>query len=151
MKGRKPVPPSLLKIRGARLRGPHQRSIQIQPGAVAPPAWLCDVGRAEWDRVAPLLEASKVMSPRYQQALAAYCDSFADMVKAERELHRDGATIQDDKGRVSNHPAWPRKRDARASLLRFAQEFGLTASAAVRVAAGEEPPTLSDDDCILFG
>jgi hypothetical protein len=39
-----------------------------------------------------MLEASRVMSPRHQQTLAAYCDSLADMIEADRELKANGAT-----------------------------------------------------------
>jgi P27 family predicted phage terminase small subunit len=112
---------------------------------------MCPTARAEWDRVAPMLEASKVMSPRHQQTLAAYCDAFADMVTADRELQANGTTIMDDKGRVSNHPAWLRKRDARNQMLKFAAEFGLTASALARVSAIEQTPENDEDAAILFG
>jgi P27 family predicted phage terminase small subunit len=151
VKGRKPTPKPILKIRGSKIRERHRKSLTVPPGSAPSPAWLCDIGRAEWDRVSPMLEASKVMSPRYQQSLAAYCDSFADMVKADEELRANGATFMDDKGRISNHPAWNRKRDARASMLRFAAEFGLTASAASRVAASDEKPEEDEASRILFG
>ena len=97
-----------------------------------------------------MLEASKVMSPRHQQTLAAYCDSFADMVEADRELKANGTTIMDDKGRVSNHPAWNRKRDARNQMLKFAAEFGLTASALSRVSAVDQGPQEDDRDSKMF-
>ncbi len=137
-RGRKPTPKPILKIRGSRIRGPHKSGIDAPPGIPPAPAWLGDLAREEWDRVVPMLEASKVMSPRHQQTLAAYCDSLADMVEADRELKANGATFMDDKGRVSNHPAWMRKRDARSQMLKFAAEFGLTASAMARVSAVEQ-------------
>jgi P27 family predicted phage terminase small subunit len=151
MKGRKPTPRQILERRGARVRGPHIAGVIAPPGVPAAPAWLCDIGRAEWDRVVPMLEASKVMSPRHQQTLAAYCDSFADMVKADQELRTHGATFMDDKGRVSNHPAWSRKRDARNQMLKIAAEFGLTASALSRVSVVEQKPPQDEDARILFG
>ena len=125
--------------------------IEAPPGAPPSPVWLCDIGRSEWDRIVPMLEASKVMSPRHQQTLACYCDSFADMVKADDELRKSGATLMDDKGRVTNHPAWNRKRDARLHMLKFASEFGLTASALARVTTVEQTPTQDEDAAILFG
>ena len=97
-----------------------------------------------------MLEASKVMSPRHQQTLAAYCDSFADMVQADQELKTNGTTLMDDKGRVSNHPAWNRKRDARNQMLKFASEFGLTASALARVSSVDQGPQEDDDDARMF-
>ena len=150
-RGRKPTPKPILKIRGSRIRGPHKSGIDAPPGIPPAPDWLGKVARSEWDRIVPMLEASKVMSPRHQQTLAAYCDSLADMIDADRELKANGATFMDDKGRVSNHPAWTRKRDARTSMLKFAAEFGLTASAMSRVSAVEQTKDTDDEDRLMFG
>ena len=114
------------------------------------PDWLGDIARDEWSRIVPMLEASRVMSPRHQQTLAAYCDSFADMVQADAELKANGATMVDGKGRFSNHPAWVRKRDARTQMLKFAAEFGLTASALARVSAVEQATSEDADDAEMF-
>lgn len=149
-KGRKPTPKQILQLRGSRVRGPHTRGIDAPPGTPAAPAWLADVALEEWQRIVPMLEASRVMSPRHQQTLAAYCDSFADMVQADAELKANGTTVMDDKGRVSNHPAWLRKRDARNQMLKFAAEFGLTASALARVSAVDQATTENEDDAKMF-
>lgn len=150
-RGRKPTPKQILKLRGSRIRGPHLRGIDAPPGVPPAPGWLSDLARAEWDRIVPMLEASKVMSPRHQQTLASYCDAFADMVEADRELKASGATFMDDKGRVSNHPAWNRKRDARSQMLKIAAEFGLTASALARVSAVDNGQKEDDEDRLMFG
>jgi P27 family predicted phage terminase small subunit len=92
-----------------------------------------------------------VMSLRHQHTLAAYCDALADMVKADQELKQHGATFMDDKGRVMNHPAWYRKKDSRLHMLRFAEQFGLTASALSRVSAVEQATATDEDAAILFG
>ena len=149
-KGRKPTPKPILSLRGSRVRGPHKAGIDAPPGVPPAPEWLGEIARAEWERIVPMLEASKVMSPRHQQTLAAYCDSFADMVLADQELRANGPTLMGDKGRVSNHPAWMRKRDARTAMLRFAAEFGLTASALARVSAVDNGPTQDEDDARMF-
>lgn len=149
-KGRKPTPKPILSLRGSRVRGPHKSGVDAAPGVPSSPGWLCDIARAEWDRIVPMLEASKVMSPRHQQTLAAYCDAFADMVQADQELKANGTTLMDDKGRVSNHPAWMRKRDARTAMLKFAAEFGLTASALARVSAVDNGPQEDEDDARMF-
>jgi P27 family predicted phage terminase small subunit len=149
-KGRKPTPKSILKLRGSRVRGPHKAGIDAPPGVPPAPAWLSELASSEWHRIVPMLEASKVMSPRHQQTLAAYCDSFADMVQADQELKANGTTLIDDKGRVSNHPAWMRKRDARNQMLKFASEFGLTASALARVSSVDQGPKEDEDDARMF-
>lgn len=150
--GRKPTPKPILELRGSRIRGPHAKGgIDVEPGVPAAPQWLCPLAKEEWDRIIPMLHASRIMSERHQQTLAAYCDAFADMVLADSELREHGATIVDDRGRVSNHPAWMRKRDARTSMLKFASEFGLTASALARVSAVDEKPADDEASTILFG
>lgn len=150
-KGRKPTPKTILKLRGSRVRGPHKSGIDAPAGIPQPPEYLCDIGRAEWDRIVPMLEASKVMSLRHQHTLAAYCDALADMVKANNELQQHGATFMDDKGRVMNHPAWYRKKDSRLHMLRLAEQFGLTASALARVSAVDAPTAEDDEDRRMFG
>jgi hypothetical protein len=149
-RGRKPTPEPILKLRGSRVRGPHKTGVKAPPAIPPAPFWLNDIGRAEWDRIVPMLEASKVMSPRHQMTLAAYCDSLADMIAADAELRQHGATFMDDKGRVSNHPAWNRKRDARLHMLKFASEFGLTASALARVSSVDQAPQQTGDDDRMF-
>lgn len=150
-KGRKPTPKTILKLRGSRVRGPHKSGIDAPAGIPQPPEYLCDIGRAEWDRIVPMLEASKVMSLRHQHTLAAYCDALADMVKANNELQQHGATFMDDKGRVMNHPAWYRKKDSRLHMLRLAEQFGLTASALARVSAVDAPTAEDAEDRRMFG
>lgn len=150
-KGRKPTPKSILKLRGSRVRGPHKLGVDAPAGVPEPPDYLCEIGRAEWQRIVPMLEASKVMSLRHQHTLAAYCDALADMVTADMELKQNGATFMDDKGRVMNHPAWYRKKDARLHMLRLAEQFGLTASALSRVSAIEHPTAEDDEDRLMFG
>ena len=150
-KGRKPTPKTILKLRGSRVRGPHKSGIDVPAGIPQPPDYLCDIGRAEWNRIVPMLEASKVMSLRHQHTLAAYCDALADMVKANNELQQHGATFMDDKGRVMNHPAWYRKKDSRLHMLRLAEQFGLTASALARVSAVDAPTAEDAEDRRMFG
>ena len=150
-KGRKPTPKTILKLRGSRVRGPHKSGIDAPAGIPQPPEYLCDIGRAEWERIVPMLEASKVMSLRHQHTLAAYCDALADMVKANNELQQHGATFMDDKGRVMNHPAWYRKKDSRLHMLRLAEQFGLTASALARVSAVDAPTAEDAEDRRMFG
>lgn len=150
-KGRKPTPKTILKLRGSRVRGPHKSGIDAPAGIPQPPDYLCDIGRAEWERIVPMLEASKVMSLRHQHTLAAYCDALADMVKANNELQQHGATFMDDKGRVMNHPAWYRKKDSRLHMLRLAEQFGLTASALARVSAVDAPTAEDAEDRRMFG
>ncbi|MCX7415198.1 MAG: phage terminase small subunit P27 family [Planctomycetia bacterium] len=106
---------------------------------------------AEWNRVVPLLLATRILSLTHEKTLAAYCDCVADVEIASKELTRDGQTILDSIGKKINHPAWARKRDARAQMLRYASEFGLTPSAQAKVSVVAGPVLGEGIDPRIFG
>lgn len=90
-------------------------------------------------------------------ALAAYCETWATFVTAQRELHEHGLvnyileerfTSRDDEGvriyvTVSKNPAVLVARDAASQVRQFCAEFGLTPSSRSRMEvpekAGEDP------------
>ena len=69
----------------------------------------------------------------------------------QKILTRDGQTILDSTGKKINHPAWARKRDARAQMLRYASEFGLTPSAQSKVSVVAGPVLEEGIDPRIFG
>ena len=144
------TPRIVLERRGSRIRGRHKEAPPVTTATGTPdaPKYLCPLARSEWNRVVPLIE--KTLSLSHQRMLAAYCDCVADVEIASRELTQDGQTILDATGKKINHPAWNRKRDARAQMLRYANEFGLTPAAASKIPVAEVP--LDDDfDERIFG
>ena len=106
---------------------------------------------AEWNRVVPLLNATRIFLLTHEKTLAAYCDCVADVEIASKELTRDGQTILDSTGKKINHPAWARKRDARAQMLRYASEFGLTPSSQSKVSVVAGPVLEEGIDPRIFG
>jgi len=122
-----------------------------QLGTPDDPEYLCDLALAEWNRIVPLLNATRILSLTHEKTLAAYCDCVADVEIASKELTRDGQTILDSTGKKINHPAWERKRDARAQMLRYASEFGLTPSAQSKVSVVAGPVLEEGIDPRIFG
>lgn len=73
-------------------------------------------------------------------ALAAYCESVADLQSAIAAIEAEGATFVTEKGYVGQHPAVAMKAAAMARIKIFAREFGLTPASRGNVPQPEAPP-----------
>lgn len=99
-----------------------------------PPTWLSREARAEWRRVVPGLTRLDLIKPEDRGTLTAYCETWARFVDATRTVQREGMTLTNqDSGRVYVHPCVQIANTAARQFLRYAQEFGLTASAEHRL------------------
>lgn len=119
-------------------RKPAQTSAHATSGPPQRPAWLSPVAAAEWDRVLPELEDR--LNQGDMAALAAYCESVADLQSAIAEIAAEGATFTTDKGYVGQHPAVAQKAAAMARIKIFAREFGLTPASRGNVPQADAPP-----------
>ncbi|WP_373234893.1 phage terminase small subunit P27 family [Mycobacterium marinum] len=147
--GRIAEPAGLKLLKG---RGPGRdsggRKLPTAPkferGAPEPPDYLTsDVALAEWRNVVPQLERLDLLSPAHQAAIACYCMAVADNAAATAIVAAEGRIIVNPKtGHRHPNPAVADARASRAQILRFAREFGLTASAEQRFGAADD----SDDN-----
>ena len=139
-RGPAPKPTVLKKLEG----NPGKRALpknepQPEPGAVCP-EWLPEDAKAEWSRVAPILERVKLLTQADTAALAAYCLSWASLKDAQRMIARDGAVIEGGgSGYRMPHPAVAIANKAKADIHRFCKEFGMTPSARSRMSLPGEP------------
>ena len=136
MRGRKPKPTKLKILAG----NPGKRRLNdAEPkprGKVGTcPDWLSAAAKAEWRRVLPELEFLGLASLIDRAALAAYCQAWAELVDATRQLTREGRTIDTEKG-CTAHPAVARQKAALGALRAFASEFGLTPASRSRIRLG---------------
>ncbi len=106
------------------------------PGRPSPPDWLGDDARREWARIVPLLEARGLLTLEARAALAGYCTAWGELAAAQRAILADGATVQGDDGVPRLSPQLRRAEKARADLVRFSREFGITPASAASVRAG---------------
>lgn len=140
-----PPQPTVLKV----LRGnPGKRPLpenepKPRPIAPKPPAWLDPEARKEWKRVAPELERLGLLTCVDGAALETYCQHYAIMVRALKELKqhvKEHGTIMvtyTNKAGAENvvpHPAIKVANEAAKVMRAFALEFGLTPSARARMA-----------------
>lgn len=144
MRGRKPTPSHLRVVTG----NPGKRAInRREPNAPAsvptPPSILNDDARNEWRRVAKYLGKMGVLSCVDRGALAAYCDAYAQWLEASRGIKRladsgawgGGLLMKTSNGNVIQNPLVGIRNKARADMVRFAAEFGMTPSGRSRVQA----------------
>ena len=141
IRGRKPRPPELKILAGERRDRINPNPPAKLDGRPDPPSYLDELGRAEWDRIVPELEAVGCLSRADGAALGLYCASHSQMVLAEREVAMRGMLVDTADGGVKPNPAVGMARNARLVCGRFLVEFGLTPSARSRVktAANDGP------------
>lgn len=145
MRGRKPVPNEIKKLKG----NPGKRPIgedAIQPEQPAdvlpPPVFLTKEAKAEWRRLAPQVHKLGLLTEQDVATFAAYCQAFGRWSAAESQLGRDarkrgamagGTIIKTVGGNVIQNPAVSIANAAMAQMVKYAVEFGFTPSARARV------------------
>lgn len=152
-RGRKPKPTHLKVVQG----NPGKRQLnqdEPQPDRSTipePPDHLNAEAREEWDRAAMQLWHMGVLSHADRATLAAYCQAYGRWVQAERAIaemaKRDdkthGLMIRTSKGTAVQNPLVGTANKAKADMMRYAAEFGLTPSARTRLsgngAGGDNP------------
>lgn len=143
--GRKPIPTALKLVRG----NPGKRALPKNEAKLAlaeptPPAFLCDDAKVEWGRVCSVLFSAGLMTEMDRAALGAYCASYGRWAQAERALgamaEKDAANyalmIRTKDGNAIQNPLVGVANKAKADMVRFAAEFGMTPAARSRVEAG---------------
>lgn len=135
---------------------PTNRARRKAPSVAAPdcPAWLDAEAQAEWARVVPELVEAGVLARVDRAALAAYCQSWAELVTCTELLRRDGrfitTPIQNAKGEVLGekvvpHPALAAQRDALGRVRTYLVEFALTPAARLRMKFAEDEAVGASD------
>ncbi len=145
--GRKPKPTALRLITG----NPGKRALPKNEAVVAlseptPPAFLCDDAKVEWGRVVSMLYAAGLMTELDRAALAAYAAAYGRWAQAERAINRmaeedelNAALVTTTtSGNAIQNPLVGIANKAKADMVRYAVEFGMTPSARSRVTATPE-------------
>lgn len=145
MRGRKPVPTEIKKLRG----NPGKRPLvedAIQPDqppeVLPPPVFLSKEAKAEWRRLAPQIHKLGLLTSQDLGAFGAYCQAYGRWASAEAQITRDarkraaiagGTIIKTVSGNLIQNPAVSIANAAMAQMVKYAAEFGFTPSARTRV------------------
>jgi P27 family predicted phage terminase small subunit len=111
------------------------------------PCWLSKEAKAEWRRVAPILEQRRIITIADLGALESYCIATGQVRIYELTIQDEGAVIQTDKG-LRAHPAVRLQADAMNRARLLAAELGLTPVSRSRPAmqqpSPDDAPTILD-------
>jgi P27 family predicted phage terminase small subunit len=126
-------------------------SPQFAPGALCP-KFLTKTARAEWNRVAPMLEEAGLLQSSDTMTLAAYCINYAGWREAMATVKKDGMVItvesQTRTGRTSKpirNPAVALMHAFEKAMLASAAKFGLDPYSRSRIEVPEDEHGDTDD------
>lgn len=158
--GRKPKPTALKLVTGnPGKRALPKKEAKIAPAEPTPPAFLCDDAKVEWGRVVSILFGAGLMTELDRAALAAYAAAYGRWAQAERAINRMAAKdelnaalmIKTSNGNAIQNPLVGIANKAKADMVRYAAEFGMTPSARSRVDATPNDQTKDDQYKEFFG
>lgn len=134
MRGRRPIPTGLKRIRGNPGKRPLQPDLQLK-GSQLPeaPSFLSVEAEIEWKRVLQVLAPTGILTALDTMPLAVYCETYSTWKLATERLAESDLTIVGANGHQVQNPLNRIASRAAADLVRYAAEFGLTPSSRSRV------------------
>lgn len=158
--GRKPTPTALKLVKG----NPGKRAVNKKEAVVSlaeptPPSFLSDEAKVEWGRVVGTLFRVGLMTELDRGALAAYCQAYGRWAQAESALSRMAElnpntmalTISTSNGNAIQNPMVGIANKAKADMVRYALEFGMSPSARSKVDAHPDDHEKKDGLAEFFG
>ncbi len=144
--GPAPTPTALRVLRGNpskrpfNVNEPHPDRGEHPPDC---PDSLDGLGRAEWQRLAPILHRAGLLTLVDEATFAVYCTARGQFIEASRHLADHGSTRVSPNGFETASP-WVAIQDRAAKTLhRVGCEFGLTPASRSRIAV--EPKDSQDE------
>lgn len=143
-RGRKPKPTEKKKLEG----NPGKRKLnekEPKPDVVIPepPDHFEGEALAEWNRITVELQTLRLVSNIDRASLVAYCQAWADYVKACDQIEDEGEVLIGEKGGAYQNPWVSLKNSAMDRMVRVSAEFGMTPSSRTRLKV--ETPTEEDE------
>ena len=113
---------------------------------MGPPAWLDQMAKAEWRRLAPQLVRLGLLTVLDVTKFAAYCRWYARWRKNEAQL----LTMQTElvtlkSGYAQQHPLVAMAKQAAEMMNRFGSQFGLSASDRASISLPLDPTSPTHD------
>lgn len=78
----------------AEIRERREREIKPDKSRVQCPDWLCETGKAEWDRIQDDLIDLNLLTNLDVNQLAIYCDAYAKYIEAAKQINEKGLTME---------------------------------------------------------
>lgn len=104
------------------------------------PEWLLPEAKREWTRVVRELEPLGLLALVDRAMLAAYCQSWATYVRAQRKLEQLGETFETATGYLMPRPEVAIAKGALEKAMQLSARFGFTPADRAKLALPEAPP-----------
>lgn len=101
-----------------------------------PPSTLTPDELAVWNEVVVLLAPTQILSAADADAIALYCTSKVNYIRAKKEVDTLGVIIQSKQGYIKN-PAISVINEAARTMTNFFANFGMTPSARAALKASD--------------
>jgi P27 family predicted phage terminase small subunit len=141
MRGRKPLPSNVVRLRGN--PGKRRRNdAEPRPAPRVPtcPACLDGEARKEWKRLVAELADLGLLTRLDRGLLAAYCQAHALWVEAVCSIRRYGTMVKSPNGFAMQSPYVAVANKQVEIMVRIAAEFGMTPSSRTRIRVGQPTP-----------
>lgn len=140
--------PTALKVLHGDRPDRINREEPVPPEAeVTPPESLSEAARVHWDRLAPSLIASGVLTVWDREAFGICCEALARYWEATKLVNGSALLVQGASGWIKN-PALQVQAQASADFAAYAGRFGLTPSDRTKIkteapggGAGKQDPS----------
>lgn len=143
-RGPKPKPTALKILDGnPGKRAPSAAEPMPSPEPPRCPAWLADEAKKKWKALAPELGRLRLLTSVDGDALACYCQAWAQYREATEALAKEGMVTKSPSGYLAPHPAHAQQQQALAAMHRLSQSFGLDPASRARLTA---PPAAEGED-----
>lgn len=151
LRGRKPKASRIKELTGnPGKRRINKREPKHRKDIGPPPGWLDDVAKQEWERIAPELRRTGILTVVDRTALAAYCKAYSRWRQAEDIVERSQTLVFKTKsGYIQQLPHISIAQTYLKIVNALAAEFGLTPSSRTRLSIGDAPS--DDEDAEFFG
>ena len=144
MPGGRPPKPTRAKAIAGTLRADRMNADEPMPQRGRPvcPSWLDDIAKRRWAKIVPELDRLGMLTLVDGDALACYCQAFAEFEIATKTIQKDGRTIATGLGGLKSHPCIDQQRTAWQAIRQFAALYGLDPSSRTRL----KVPVKTEDD-----
>lgn len=112
---------------------------------LTPPAFLGKYGKAEWNRLAPLLAPRGLLTEAYRGTFEALCEAYQDWRAASALIRKNGYSFSTDSGYSNTRPEVTIRDRARKAYVDIGGLFGLSPSDSARLELPNLPNVGEDE------
>jgi P27 family predicted phage terminase small subunit len=145
-RGPAPKPEWLKVLEGNPGKRPLKKPAKAKPEmrVFASPDWLGEAARGHWNNVAPELQRIGLLTELDLTLFAAFCQTYANWVRVEKQLNETGLVYVTPSGQVRPRPELAIAREYMDAILEFSKDFGMTPASRANMSLPTQPDSDSD-------